>query len=260
MIAIPSKQATQLLLAGKPLVRRCCAVVCFALLFSAIVAAPTHAQTVRKPAPGFSTVDPIELYGDSALYYVYRNDKKVGEHTVDFKPSGNSLSVVVNSSLQVSYLGIPVYRYSYESKELWENNTLVSVESTIIDNRKKPRIIEAIAAPRVLTVTDAGKSRSAPLVNYPSNHWHKSVLDESRVYHTVHGKVYALKIKSMGFERVALPAPDESSHTIVQAQRYRYERGFRADVWYDTRKRWVRLTFTADDGSEIDYRCVSCVD
>ncbi len=223
-------------------------------------AVQANGVTGRKPAPGFSGVDPIALYGESALYYVYRNDKKVGEHTVTFKRTGDSLSVVVNSSLTVTYLGIPVYRYSYESTEQWENDTLVSVESTIVDNRKKPRVIEAVAGSRVLTITDAGQSRSAALVNYPSNHWHKSVLDESRLYHTVHGKVYAIKIEALGFERVALPSADESSHAIVQAQRYRYERGFRADVWYDTSKRWFRLTFTADDGSEIDYRCVSCVE
>lgn len=208
------------------------------------------------------TEDPASLYGKEARYLVYRNDKEIGTHSVRFEGDGEKLLVSVESKLAVRYLGIPVYRYAYTSDEVWEAGKLVSVESRVKDNLKKLRVIKAQVDGKVLEITDRGVTRSAPLVRYPSNHWHPAVLQESRVFHTLHAKVHHVKIRQVSSDKIRLEGRDQTGQRkeqVVRTRRFGYTGGFLADVWYDTRFRWVQLRFNADDGSQIEYRCVTCL-
>lgn len=223
--------------------------------------------TFTSPAvysqPDFSafTKDPASIYGKEARYLVYRNNKEIGTHTVRFQRKAENLFVKVKSDLAVRYLGIPVYRYSYEADEVWEDGKFVSVESRIKENLKKRRIIKARVDGKVLEVTDQGKTRSAPLVRFPSNHWHPDVLRESRLFHTVHARVHHVKIRQVSNDKIQLQRVDSNGQKtteVVRARRFAYTGGFLAEVWYDTRFRWIQLRFNADDGSEIEYRCITC--
>jgi len=206
--------------------------------------------------------DPASVYGEEVRYRVYRNGKAIGQHSVRFRKQKSSLIVTVESSLAVRYLGVPVYRYAYTSEELWVDGRLVEVESRIKDNFKKVRVIKARVSGRLLEITDRGKTRTAPLVRFPSNHWHPAVVTESRVFHTLHGKVQHVRILDVGLEKIQLRGTDGGAQervAVIQARRYQYTGGFLADVWYDKQLRWVKLAFNADDGSLIEYRCITCL-
>jgi len=203
--------------------------------------------------------DPASIYGSAALYEVFRNDKPVGRHRVEFSTTDDELEVRVESDLEVRYLGMTFYRYAYVATEKWKAGKLISVESVIRDNRKKPKTIAAWHENRLLHIASKGKERTAPRVRFPSNHWHPGVLTEKRVYHTLHARVHSVKIRAEANETIRLPLNIGSKeYREVTATKYRYQGGFEAEVWYDEKQRWVRLLFKADDGSLIDYRCVSC--
>ena len=204
--------------------------------------------------------NPSALYGDSVHFAVFRNGKPVGEHSVSFSKQEDMLEVIVESNLAVRYLGITMYKYAYTAIEKWRGSQLVSVESTIRENKKPPKRILAQHANQLLQIARNGKVKTAPRVRFPSNHWHPGVLQQKRVYHTLHAKVHTVKIARVGTETIELPGSADLKKTNqISTTRYRYEGGFDADVWYDEKLRWVRLTFNADDGSEIDYRCVNCI-
>ena len=65
----------------------------------------------------------------------------------------------------------------------------------------------------------------------------------------------------------ALEARDRARQTFARhnlrlvvklAQRYRYFGDLSVDIWYDGDGRWVKMQFTAKDGSSIEYVCRSC--
>jgi len=207
------------------------------------------------------TENPIAIYGKEVRYDVFRNGKNIGNHVLEFDVSDSTLLVSSLSSLVVRYMGIPVYKYTYRAKEIWEDGSLRTVESEIRDNRKDLRVIKATLQERVTQVTDRGKSQLAPLVQYATTHWHPGALKVGRMFHTTHGRVRNVKINSLGSERIALrdTRPDATSKVRdVVTTAYDLTGGFAAKLWYDEYNRWVRLQFNADDGSRIDYKCTSC--
>ena len=205
--------------------------------------------------------DPLAIYGKTVAYDVFRNDRHIGQHQLGFSRDNTRITVTIESDLAVRYLGVPVYRYRYQAVEHWLDGKFRYSKSRIKDNLKRPRVIEAEINDDVLVITDQGQSRTAPRVNFPSNHWHPGVLGERRLFHTVHGKVHNIRIDMLGHEKIALSSTETNgltANSVVSAQRFRYQGGFAADVWYDQAWRWVQLKFQADDGSEIVYRCTSC--
>jgi len=235
------------------------------LVTLAMFASIAFAQSAAEPAPIADAVffdDPARVYGSVARYEVFREGKPIGQHELRFSRRDNGLEVQISSVLSVRYLGVPVYRYRYEAVETWQDRRLVSIQSRIKDNLKKWRDISVSVGDRILEITDRGKSRTAALVRFPSNHWHPGVLGESRVFHTLHGKVHHVKIQDLGSEKLQLrddSGSEQPRTAVVPVRHYRYTGGFVADVWYDAERRWVNLQFQADDGSSIEYRCVTCL-
>ncbi len=240
-------------------------------LSNLVLVQPLSAQSLIQPSSTANPVvyddrqffdDPVAIYGTVARYEVFRKGKLIGQHQLRFTRRDNRLEVAIESELAVRYLGVPVYRYRYEALETWQDRSLVSVQSRIKDNLKKWREISARADGRVLEITNRGKTRTAPMVRFPSNHWHPGVLNESRVFHTLHGKVHHVKIQDLGTEKLQVHGTDKSGQTriaVLPVRHYRYTGGFVADVWYDAQRRWVNLQFQADDGSQIEYRCITCL-
>lgn len=227
------------------------------LWVSSLAAAESAAESADDTRFQLFYENPIAVYGSEVKYDVFRDKKKIGQHILVFDKGGDTLLVSSKSELVVRYLGVPVYRYGYTAKEIWIDGKLASVESEIRDNRKKPRVIKAEIRGRALEVTDGGKSRLAPIVEYASTHWHPAALGASRVFHTTHGRVRNINTAKLGLDRIALRDADGNTRA-VDATQYKITGGFAADLWYDKNNRWVKLRFKADDGSEINYSCVSC--
>lgn len=197
--------------------------------------------------------EPESVYGYQASYQVERNGKNIGVHTLQFFRQQEKLIVEAKSDLAVRLLGIPLYTYRYQSRETWEQGTLTEVDTSIFEHRKPERRITAQIQGKLLQIVKDGVSKSAPLAQFASNHWHPGVLSSQRVFHTLHARVHRVRVDVIGWEKVAL-----TDGAVVAARHYRYSGGFKADVWYDKDRRWVRLEFDADDGSRIVYNCKTC--
>ncbi len=198
--------------------------------------------------------DPRSIYGEEAIYRVYRDGKPIGLHSVGFKRYDSDLFVEVDSSLAVRALGVTLYRYQYSATEIWRNNELISVETRIKDNRKAEKLISAKRQDNKWIIKKGqSKLRGAVLPDYVINHWHPGVLFAKRIYHPLHGRVYRGEPEDKGSETIKL-----EDGTFVDTRRFEYSAGFLADVWYDKDWRWVKLAFKADDDSQIIYRCDRC--
>ena len=195
--------------------------------------------------------DPLDLYGNELSFDVFRNGDEVGFHRVSFRPAGDSLIVKSEFSVEVQVLFFTAYRYRYTSTDVWRHGCLVSLEAEVEDNGT-PSVVRAkaensrltIVGPSGVAMTDAGM--------FPTNHWHAGVLGAERVLNTITGTVADVRIVDDGVDWVMV---NDETHPV---RRYHYTGDLRNTVWYDGDGRWVKMRFTAEDGSTIEYVCAQC--
>lgn len=77
-----------------------------------------------------------EAKAASRAYVAYRGSSKVGRQQLDITRSGDTVSVSIATRLKVKLLGITVYRYDLDSREIWEGGVLQSISAKGSDNGK----------------------------------------------------------------------------------------------------------------------------
>lgn len=211
---------------------------CLHILLLSFTLLATSAGNSQQPAANpmiyKDAVAIAQAYGEQRSYSILRKGRKIGSHTLQFKVTGEQLTVLIDSSIRVRILGIPVYRLSYSASEVWINNTLVSAYAQTTENGKS-QIVEF-----ELSEVDTG-------AEYASNHWHPGVLVSSRLFNTLTGDTENITVEALGKEMINI----NSQQTDSLRYRYQYEQP--VDSWYDASGLWAKLQFTAEDGSLITY-------
>lgn len=196
--------------------------------------------------------DPLERYGDQLLFQIRRNDAPVGRHVLRFYRNGNGLKVVARSNIDISFLGLSLYRFAYRSESLWQDGKLSALSVDVDDDGEQI----AIAASREsgqLTVKGPDGILNLPSAIFPTDHWHCGVLASTTILNTLTGKPNNVRIREGNIERL------QTVQGSVQATHFAYDGDLETNAWYDRDGRWVGLQFTARDGSDIIYRCINCV-
>ncbi len=236
--------------------KACLFVAAFLSVLCSIAAADNSATDLPSPEQLQLFLDkPEQIYGSRAIYRVYRNRKPIGSHTLFFDRQPNELIVNVEAEMAVKVLGFSLFSRRYQVAEVWSAGELVLMKTSINDSREGVRTIEAQSRGDYLLIEDSARESTftSALAEHASNHWHPGVVSARRIFHVLHGRLYQGPPQARGWERVVLDNGD-----VVSARRFDYLSGFTASVWYDADWRWVKLTFNADDGSTVEYKCYKC--
>lgn len=212
----------------------------------AVLAAALASQPARA---GF---DAAALYGDGLSFDVRRGGRPVGRHDVRFEPRPDgALAVTAASRIEVTLLGLTVYRFSYRSSSLWRDGEPVAVDAATDDGGDASRVRARLQGGLFVVEAD-GRREAAAAPVFPTDHWHPGVLGRDRVLNTITGRIASVTLLDRGPDLV------ETGDGPRPARRWDYEGDLRASVWYDDEGRWVGLRFVARDGSTIDYVCRRC--
>jgi hypothetical protein len=222
--------------------------VVLAALFIVSITEPEASDDTARHA---HNTDQAINSGDEINFDVYRNGTRVGFHRVRFQTSDKGLAVEARFQIQVTFLGITVYRYRYDSRALWTDGSLSAIRATVDDDGAVLDVRAQRIGERVYVATgDTAYETAAPL--FPTNHWNAEVLGQNRVLNTLTGQVNKVRIEASGPDRV------DTERGPVAATRYAYTGDLQTDVWYDAAGRWVKMRFRGRDGSLIDYICRQC--
>jgi hypothetical protein len=223
--------------------------VALAIALTATHPALAGEQTCQS---GMTWYDPLDLYGNELLFRVLRDGDEVGFHRVAFRPTGDD-SLIVESEflLEVKVLFFTAYRYRYTSTDVWRHGCLVSVDA-MVDENGNQSFVRAGAEDQRLTIVGPSGVETADAGIYPTNHWHAGVIGAERVLNTITGKVAEVRIVDDGVDWVMV---NDGTYPV---RRYHYTGDLRNTVWYDDDGRWVKMRFTAEDGSTIEYVCAQC--
>jgi hypothetical protein len=205
-----------------------------------------------RMAQGAQTPDPLILYGPEITFDVFRDGNKVGRHSVAFsRQSSGALLVNARFELAITFLAIPVYEYFYRSTAVWRNGRLTTLTSDVDDDGKKSSVrLQANGTRLIIKGKNGELDWPAPV--YPTNHWHAGVLSQKQVLNTLNGNISSVTITPAGRDQI------RAQGTLVEATRYEYSGDIETTVWYDDSGRWVKMQFTAKNGSVIDYQCTRC--
>jgi hypothetical protein len=195
--------------------------------------------------------DPIALYGKEIMFDVFRENRRVGFHTVRFNREGDELFVNSRFELKIDVLFFTVYRFLYQSDAVWRGASINSLKVQVDDNGEAFRLSANRTGKDMSIRSSAGTTEFQGRL-FPTNHWNSNVLHERRVLNTLTGQINRVRIEARQRERV----PTERGE--IEATRYAYTGELQTEVWYDDMGRWVKMRFAGRDGTPIDYVCQRC--
>ena len=187
-----------------------------------------------------------KLYDTQTTYSIYRKGKNIGQHKLSITAISNRVEVAVDSRITVRILKIPVFKFSYLSKEHWEDDQLVKVSSTTTTNKEaETATLQNKNGKSEITYNNAPSTTA--LLQYPTNHWNMGAVEQSSVFNTVKGVKSDVNVKVVGKERLRIGGKQ------LDTTHYAYSGDIIAETWYDKNQRWVKLAFLGSDGNQITY-------
>ncbi len=210
-------------------------------------------QTISPPPlASIPKVDPLELYGETAIYDVFRRGQKVGEHRVHFLMDGARLSVTADLNLEIPFLFFTAYRFTYESSEIWDGEHLITLTANVNDNGKVSQTRAEVDGDLFRVDGPRGPSVLTSWI-FPTNHWHRGQVNAPVILNTLTGRVSYVTTIGKGIDTVDTPSGS------VQAEHFEYTGDLRdTEVWYDSEGRWVKMRFQAKGGTTLEYICREC--
>lgn len=214
-------------------------------------------KAFAETATSLDQRNPVAAYGQTVVYGIYRKNKKIGEHTLQFTntdSADNKLLVEIESKIVVTVLKVPVYRFNYRSTETWVDSQLQSVDAATNDNGKKHQV----SAKRIsddmehMLLKDKDGNTLKAKIAFTSNHWNSHVISADKMFNTLTGEANDIGLETISVDTIQFGNDTENT---IEATRYRISGKVNTDVWYDSVGRWVQLSFKGKDGTVIEYRC-----
>lgn len=224
----------------------------FTMLFSIILSLNVTSAGANTPL----RIDPLKLYGPEIGYDIVRNGVVIGRHNMRFQDNQGRLQVSAQTEIDMSILFIPVYRFRYQATEIWEQGKLASLSVAVDDDGQKSQITTANSdRPTLLTIQTMRPDQQSEIAISPeiltTNHWNPAVIKQNKVLNTLTGRLNQVQIIDHGTDRLA--------DLSMDAHKYEYTGQLKdVFVWYTSSGQWVKLSFKAKDGSQIEYICRKC--
>ncbi len=197
-----------------------------------------------------SATDAAQLYTDETTYSIFRKGKNIGKHSLVINAVENRIEVKVDSKITVRVLKIPVFKFRYVSTELWQDDRLLEVKSVTttgkdVENASLQNNYQNNDQQSLLTYND--KQSTTKLIQYATNHWNISAVEQTQLFNTVKGVKSDVVVELVGNELL------DVNGTSIDTKHYAYSGDITAHTWYDKNNRWVKLAFIGSDGNQIIY-------
>jgi hypothetical protein len=205
--------------------------IALALAALAIAAPAAAAQSEDVPAP--------------LAFDIVRDGTTIGSHTVRFSADGPRLVAEISIRILVTLVGIPVFRYEHDSREVWADGQLVALDTRTNDDGERFAVHAQRDGDRLEVDGLAGRL-SLPATTVPTSYWHPAFRTGSPVLDSQRGIVKQLAIAALPDETIEV-----DGHPALAAH-YRTSGDLDLDLWYLPDGQWAKLVFR-HKGTPISY-------
>jgi hypothetical protein len=184
--------------------------------------------------------------GRVLAFDIMRNGEAIGTHTYHFKKSTDRTEVWIKTYIDFRLLFIPIYKFEHESREVWRDGRLTSLESNTNENGT-PVKLEIHRDKNSLLVVAKDGNLYVDREIIPASLWNHLLLNRNKTLTTVSGNLKTFQVEYVGEESIDLRGQQTTT------QHFRLIGEFERDLWYDNTDVLVGVRFEADDGSTVAY-------
>ena len=177
-------------------------------------------------------------------YKIVRDGDEVGFQSVEFTRNGDQLTVRTHARIVVTFLGIPVYRFTHEAEEQWVSGRLVSLTSHSNDDGEPRQVAFKVEGDR-LRGTYNGRVREYPATLLPASLWNPETVHQTVLLDPIRGRDRQVTVVDKGEEAI------EIGRKALTAHHYAITDKITRDIWYNSNGQLMQVRFFARDGSEI---------
>lgn len=178
--------------------------------------------------------------GGARRFELVRDGDVIGAHTLSVADQGASVIMTIRIDISVSILGIRVYAYEHENREVWRDGRLVSLESRTNDDGDAA-FARVTMRDDGLVIDGSSFEGVAPTDAAPTSYWNYRTLDARPWFSSQSGEVL-----SLSFDR-----RQTSDGTICALSG-----DFATTLIYDRENEWRGCRFAAR-GEDVVYRQTS---
>ncbi|NNU80054.1 hypothetical protein HMH01_06335 [Halovulum dunhuangense] len=182
---------------------------------------------------------PLRASTGPRVFELYRGSSQIGRQVLDVTRDGSRLDVAVDIDIAVRILGLPAYRYTLSSREVWVDGRLQALEGRTDDDGEAHRV--SVTRQGGVLMVD-GSGYSGPVEGEPATttYWAKSFLKRDEWISTQDGKPLDISAQPAG--RTEVPVPGGA--TEAESWAVRGDIGV-LDLFYDAQGEWVGNRFEA---------------
>ena len=209
----------------------------FGLIFAVLAAWPAAAASNDLAVVTFPPAGRLD-------YKVVREGDDIGTQSVEFIRSGDRLTVRTHVNIAVTVLGIPVFRFTHEAEEQWQNGQLTAFKSRS-DDDGEPRDVALRLEGDRLRGTYNGRTLDLPATLIPASLWRPDTVRQTVLLDPIKGRDRQVTIADKGIEQIKIRGQ------ALMAHHYAMTGQIVRDIWYGPDGQIVQVDFPAKDGSQI---------
>ncbi|MEM6901791.1 MAG: DUF6134 family protein, partial [Pseudomonadota bacterium] len=185
-------------------------------------------------------------------FQVFMGQKDIGDHIIKFTENeiDGRINVDIDIDLKVKYAFITFFEYAHDNSEVWEGNTLISLNSDTMDDGRD-FFVDAQREGEVLIVEGSRGSFEKGQQLTSTSHWNRdALLQAEALLNSQKGDLLEYSLTKIGSEEVV------ARGETVMADKYFLDAKIDTTLWYAQETgEWVKMTFDAK-GREIRYELV----
>ena len=186
---------------------------------------------------------------DNVLAYeVFRNDKRIGFHHIQFTRNYDEVKLDIHIELDVRLGFIPLFVYTHQNTEIWRDGMLHSLISKT-DNNGKPAFVDLVLEEGSYLGRGSRYEGDLVLPIMSTSYFDPNFVRQQNLISSQDGRLLKVEVAYLGQEHV----PDIAG--LVEAHRFRLTGDLKIDIWYTEDGRWVRTEFSR--GGVLSYRPVA---
>lgn len=180
-------------------------------------------------------------------YAVTRNGRLVGHHTIRFFPRGLRYEVITRTRVKIKAAFFTVYRFKYDSREIWHNGELLSFSAKMDRDGERSDVDLDLARDieRIKQKLD-GPEGVAPGDITPGQFWAEWQISRPFYVDPQNGQLNPLQVEPLGMQDMAL------GKRKIEASRYLVSGEKRQTLWFGPDRLLVKMQLVTEDRSNVE--------
>ena len=188
---------------------------------------------------------------------IYRNNKHIGEHIFSFAKSNEQISIESKINFIIKKLGIVLYKYHVEGKEVYEDGKLIKFNSRTDQNGKEKYVNLELENDEFIINGSSFKGKT------PTNYllgtwWNHSIVEAEAQISAVSGRIIIQKVIFLGKETIKIGNKNyKTLHFNFSStdKKLKKDKKLNTDVWYEEKTlNWIKAAFKKKGNWEYRLR------